>query len=155
MDDLAKKLNELLNSPDGMQKLQQAAASLGQMMGNAGEESAAVPTETPPPPAAEPIPAPSSPPLNEGEGLEGLGDTLGDMAAIARILPLLSGMKKDDENTTLLKALRPYLQSERQQRLDETIKIMHMLQILPLLGGQQGGNPFGGGPPDHGHNPAK
>lgn len=151
MDDLAKKLNELLNSPDGMQKLQQAAASLGQMMGNTGEENTAGPAETPPPPAAEPIPAPSSPPPNAGGGLEGLGD----MAAIARILPLLSGMKKDDENTTLLKALRPYLQSERQQRLDETIKIMHMLQILPLLGGQQGGNPFGGGPPDHGPDPAE
>ena len=57
---------------------------------------------------------------------------------------LLSGVKKDDENTVLLKALRPYLQNERQQRLDETIKIMHMLQILPMLGGGLFG---GGGPP--------
>ena len=55
-------------------------------------------------------------------------------------------MKSDDENTTLLKALRPYLQSERQQRLDETIKIMHMLKLLPLLGG--GGLPgLGKDPP--------
>lgn len=141
MDDLAKKLSELLNSPDGMQKLQQAAASLGQMMGNSGEEEAAVPTEMPLPPAADPVPAPSSPAPDIAEGLGGLGD----MAAVARLLPLLSGVKKDDENTVLLKALRPYLQNERQQRLDETIKIMHMLQILPMLGG--GGLFGGGGPP--------
>lgn len=29
MDDLTQKISELLNSPDGMQKLQAAAASLG------------------------------------------------------------------------------------------------------------------------------
>ena len=39
MDDLAKKLNDLLNSPDGMQKLQQAAASLGAMMGEGEGDS--------------------------------------------------------------------------------------------------------------------
>ncbi len=130
MDDLAKKLNDLLNSPDGMQKLQQAAASLGAMMGGAENASQAAPPEEAPPPP-EPAAAPPSPSPGEGGGL----DSLGDMAAVARLLPLLSSMKGDDENTALLKALRPYLQSERQHRLDETIQIMHLLKILPLLGG--------------------
>ncbi len=138
MDDLAKKLNDLLSSPEGMQKLQQAAASLGVMMGEGGGEGGSPPAEAsgaPSPPAPEPV---SSPAVNNSAGdLDGLGD----MAAIARFLPLLSDMKGDDENTTLLKALRPYLQDERQQRLDETIKIMHMLKILPLLGGSLGKGP--------------
>ena len=133
MDDLVKKLNDLLNSPEGMQKLQQAAASLGVMMGEGGGEGGSPPAEAsgaPSPPAPEPA-------SSSAVDLDGLGD----MAAIARFLPLLSGMKGDDENTTLLKALRPYLQDERQQRLDETIKIMHMLKILPLLGGSLGKGP--------------
>ena len=33
----------------------------------------------------------------------------------------------------LLKALRPYLQDERRHRLDDTLKIMQMLKVLPLL----------------------
>lgn len=138
MDDLAKKLNDLLNSPDGMQKLQQAAASLGAMMGEAGdtgEAENAVPSTPPPEPAPPAAPAGAGGP-----------EIPGDMAALARLLPLLSDMKSDDENTTLLKALRPYLQNERQHRLDETIQIMHILKILPLLGG--GGLPgLGKGPP--------
>ncbi|HIW74129.1 MAG TPA: hypothetical protein H9684_07370 [Firmicutes bacterium] len=139
MDDLAKKLNDLLNSPDGMQKLQQAAASLGAMMGEGEGDSGAPSAPAPEPPPPEPAPVSSG---NDAEGSAGLGD----LAAIARLLPLLSDMKSDDENTTLLKALRPYLQSERQQRLDETIKIMHMLKLLPLLGG--GGLPgLGKDPP--------
>ena len=106
MDDLAKKLNDLLNSPDGMQKLQQAAASLGAMMGEAGdtgEAENAVPSTPPPEPAPPAAPAGAGGP-----------EIPGDMAALARLLPLLSDMKSDDENTTLLKALRPYLQNERQ-----------------------------------------
>ena len=90
MDDLVKKLNDLLNSPEGMQKLQQAAASLGVMMGEGGGEGGSPPAEAsgaPSPPAPEP--ASSSAVNNSAGDLDGLGD----MAAIARFLPLLSGMK--------------------------------------------------------------
>ena len=124
MDDLAKKLSDLLNSPDGLQKIQSAAASLGMLSGTDSTGAG-----NPPPSSAESVPAASlsSPPAADN-------NPLGDMEMISKLLPLLSTIKGDDDNTILLKALRPYLQDERQQRLDETIKIMHLLKALPMLG---------------------
>lgn len=133
MDDLAKKLSDLLNSPEGMQKLQQAAASFGMFTGTDGESG----DDGPPAPGPEPEAAgeetlmASSPPGGLG-GLGGLGGS--EMETIARLMPLLSSMKGDDENTLLLKSLRPFLGAERQGRLEETIKILRLLKILPLLG---------------------
>lgn len=121
MDDLSKKLNDLLNSPDGLQKLQQAAASLGALSGNSSSE----------PPQEPEIPD------NFANALSSLnlsGDApLGEMDAIMKLMPLLNDMKKDDENTVLLKALRPYLQDKRQNRLDESLKMMRLLKVLPFL----------------------
>lgn len=121
MDDLAKKLNDLLSSPDGMQKIQSMASSLGILSPGSGETNIAsslaesVPTGAPP----------SSPPTG--------GDSLGDMELIKKLVPLVSNMKADDENTILLRALRPYLKDDRQHRLDESIKIMQLLKVLPML----------------------
>lgn len=39
----------------------------------------------------------------------------------------------DDKRTTLLKALKPMLSEERQQKADEAIKILKIIQIIPLL----------------------
>ena len=79
MDDLNEKLNRLLSSPEGMAKIQSAMAAL-----SGGQEA---PTPAPPPPP------------REGAGLP-------DMAALTRLLPLLSGMGQDNEDTRLLQALR-------------------------------------------------
>lgn len=56
---------------------------------------------------------------------------------VSRLLPFLSSMGKDNEHTALLKALRPYLHGEREKRLDDSVKLLQLLQLLPLL--QQGG----------------
>lgn len=114
MDDLAKKLNDLLNSPDGLQKIQEAAAQMGIL----ADESSGAPAGGPP--ASDDGPPVSGPPL-------------ADLEMVGRLMPLLNGFKQDDKDTRLLKALRPYLQEERQQRLDETVKMMHLLKVLPLL----------------------
>lgn len=129
MDDLAKKLNDLLNSPDGMQKIQEAASSLGILTGNGSGDSRDIfgNGEKSNPSVSEPsVNFPSSvPPVD--------GNLLGDMEMIKKLMPLLSNMRSDDQNTILLKALRPYLQDDRQQRLDESIKILQLLKVLPLL----------------------
>ncbi len=118
MDDLAKKISDLLNSPEGMQKLQAAAASFG-IGGNAASEEKNEPS----------VPAGASIPSSSSDFASGLGD----MEMIQKLLPLLSNVKSDDKDTILLKALRPYLQDQRQQRLDETVKMMRLLKILPLI----------------------
>lgn len=38
-----------------------------------------------------------------------------------------------DNDTALLKALRPYIHGEREKRLDDAIKLMELSRLLPLL----------------------
>lgn len=66
-----------------------------------------------------------------GGGLD--GDTL---QTISKILPLLSTFRQEDNNTRLLHALRPLLGAERQKKLDEAVKMLSMLRLLPVLRGQ-------------------
>lgn len=59
-----------------------------------------------------------------------------DLSAIAKMAPLMAGLNKEDENTALLKALRPYLHGDREKRLDDAIQMMKMMKLLPLLQGK-------------------
>lgn len=121
MDDLAKKLNDLLSSPDGMQKIQSMASSLGMLSSDPGEKSNSHSLAESVPAGAPPSPLPID------------GGSVEDLEMIRKLMPLLSSFKADDENTILLRALRPYLKDDRQHRLDESIKIMQLLKVLPLL----------------------
>ena len=113
-DELSQKLSNLLSSPDGMEKIQSMMGALG--LSPELLSSASAPTPSPTPQAAPALPE-----------LEGL----------AKLMPLLSQMGKDDQNTTLLKALRPYLHGDREKRLDDSVRMMQLLKFLPLL--QKGG----------------
>ena len=53
---------------------------------------------------------------------------------LQKLLPLLGSMNRETEDTRLLRALRPYLHAEREQRLDQAIQMMRIAQLLPLLG---------------------
>lgn len=124
MDDLNEKLAKLLSSPDSLNKIQSAMAAL----------SAEPPTEaTAPPPASAPTPG-----------------GLPDLAMLGKIAPLLAGINQDDDDTRLLKALKPYLHGQREQRLEETMQLLRLTKLLPLLqaqeilGGKQGGGTHGG-----------
>ena len=117
MADLSQMLSELLNSPDGMQKLQNAAASLG--IADSGD-----------PPQVKEAPAVHTEPKG-GVDLSALGD----LSMLTKIMPLMSDFKKEDENTRLLNALRPYIQNERKEKLDQSIKIIRLLKLLPLING--------------------
>lgn len=133
MDDMGQKLNDLLNSPDAMAKIQSMMASLGLDGAGGGSES---PSPPPAYPQAEAAPAPATQAASDsGASLGGLGSMLGglDMSAIMKLAPLLGTFNQDDENTALLKALRPHLHGEREGRVDDAIKIMHLVKLLPLL----------------------
>lgn len=105
--DLGKKLDALLNSPDGLARITEAMASLG----------------------VSPTAAPEGKPEPKPEGAADLPD----LSGILKLAPLLTSLNKDDEHTALLKALRPYLHGEREKRLDESVKLMQLLKFLPIL----------------------
>ena len=107
MEDLNEKLTRLLSSPEGMEKIQSMMSALG----------GALPQEEAPPP-------PPAPPPSAG-GI--------DMAALSKVLPLLGQMNQENEDTRLLAALRPYLHGQRAERLEESMRLLKLMKLLPLL----------------------
>lgn len=129
MDDLAGKLHEILNSPEGMAQVQNLAQMLGQNQ------------------QASSSPAPSSPAgsgtlssllggLNHTIPADGNSSPLPDantLQLVTRLAPMLSAVRQEDDSTRLLRALRPLLGPERQKKLDEAIRLLQMMRMLPML----------------------
>lgn len=110
MDDLAGKLGEILNSPEGMKQVQELAGMLG--------INSAAP--------AEPVPA-----VPAAAGLAGISPDM--VGAMMQLAPMLSRMQEDDDTTRLLQALRPLLSAERRPKIDRAIQMVRMIHLLPML----------------------
>lgn len=117
MDDLASKLGELLNNPGTLDQIKNLAGLLGGA--SAGSQPASPPLLPPQPEHTE------SPSPVDGEMMQ----------TIMRMAPLLSSLRQEDDSTRLLHALRPMLGLERQKKLDEAIKLIQLMRMLPLLKG--------------------
>lgn len=118
MDDLTGKINQLLSDPEAMEQIM----SLKNML---VPENSPSETPSPPPPKEEPKSNNSIIPTSF------LQDDI--MKSIMKIVPLLSDIKKDDDTTKLLKALRPFLSKERRSKLDEAMKMLQVIKILPVI----------------------
>ena len=110
MDDLSSKLTELLSDPESMNRVRQMAENI---LGESGEE----------------IPSPSAVP-----DISSIGDMLGS-GELQSIISVISKMKSagDDSRVQLISALRPHLSEERRKRADTAIKILKLLDVLPLI----------------------
>ncbi len=125
MDDLSQQINQILNNPQQMQMLQAMARNLGLAP---PEESAAPPA----PPA-----------VDLGQLLSQIGNVGGqntppsppalDMNAMLQIQRAMSLFNQGNQSVDLLRALRPLLSQTRQKKVDDAIRILQMLQMLPLL----------------------
>lgn len=139
MEDLNQQISQILSDPQSMQQLQSMASALGLAL-----------------PQAEPKTAEAPARANEQQqqaggldpsALAGLLGSLGGPAApapapaaspellqaVTKLAPLLGQVSREDDSTRLLRALRPLLGEARQKKLDEAIKILHMMRLLPLL----------------------
>ncbi len=105
MDDLTAKLNEILADPESMKQVQLMAQQL------LGEER----SDEKPSVAPEP------------QLFEGL-----DIGKIATVLTKYKSAS-GDPRTALLLALKPNLSAERQAKVDTAIKLLKMIELLPLL----------------------
>lgn len=137
MDDFMEKLNEILHSPEGMQQLQQAAS----MLGLEPSDEKSCPDEL----AAPDL---SGIDLSALSGLfAGLGETEKeekkpepagdfpsfDLGTIRTLQKAMQTVGREDKNTLLLKALKPHLHGERVKRVDEAVRILQLIRLLPLL----------------------
>ena len=158
MDDLNARLGQILSDPQSMAQLQSMAAALG-----LGQNSTTV-NNTQNPPQNQ---APAS--STGGLDLNSLAALLGGLGASAQTAPpppspaptgglgslgtlgLLGGLLgsrqgAEDKNVQLLRALRPHMSPARQSRVDDAIRLIQLLGLLPalrdsgLLGGLLGGD---------------
>lgn len=112
MEDISRKISDLLGSPDGLDRLKTVAESL---LGNntAADEQAA--------------------PQEGGFSLpENLLENIGNMQGIMKVAGLL-GKGQKDSRIDLLRALKPHLSNERAKRVDKAISILKIAAILPVL----------------------
>ena len=128
MAEFEEKLNNILSNPEAMSQIMQLAQSLG----GGGE----------PPPSAPPPPQPSAPPPPGGGGdlLSSLAGGL-DPKWISRLLPLLQelGGQRDSNARNLLYALRPYLKSERQDKIERALQLARLFPLgKKFLSGWEG-----------------
>ena len=141
-NDLKEQINQILSDPQSMQQLQSMASALG--LGN--------PQEAPPAPVQTAAPTPAGgvdtsalmgmlstlgnapPPATPAPTAPALGGVTPEMLQmVSRLAPLLSQVNREDDSTRLLQALRPLLSEKRQKKLDEAVKILQMMRLLPLL----------------------
>lgn len=57
-----------------------------------------------------------------------------DLEAIMKLGEIMSSMNgADDNNTRLLMALKPHLRPENRKKVDSALKLMKIINLLPLL----------------------
>ncbi len=133
MDDLTERINQILSDPQSMQMIQNMAQSLG--LNPPAEQPSVVP------------PAPNSPGLDMNQlgallSQFGLGQNTVpsapqlpsiDMNTILQIQKAMQLFAHGNKNVDLLRSLRPLLSEKRQKKVDDAVRIMQLIQMLPML----------------------
>lgn len=57
----------------------------------------------------------------------------GDITKMIGIVSKLKSGFSDDNNTRLLMSLRPYVSEQKQLKIDEAVKIMKLVSLMPLI----------------------
>ncbi|WP_079699997.1 hypothetical protein [Provencibacterium massiliense] len=155
MEDMASALGSLLNNPQTMQQIMNLANQLGLGGDGAAPAADAQPPAAPPPaqpaqPQAQPAPPLQNlftPPPAQPAAPSAAANLLGslDVNTIAKVSQILQGLNTRDSNVELLLALKPHFGEKRQKKVDDAIRIMQLVKMLPLLK-ETGifGNLFGG-----------
>ena len=141
MAEFDEKLNSLLSNPDAMSQIMQLAQSLG----GDGQSAAPPPPGQPDPqqaPAWGPPPPQQTPPSGGGDLLSSLlgGGGL-DPGLLSRLLPLIQelGGQRDSNARNLLYALRPYLRSDRQEKVERALQLARLFHLgKKFLSGWEG-----------------
>lgn len=105
MDDLMKKVQEVLSDEESMAQLNELAEMLKEDLGGEASESAE----------------------------KSSAESAFDFSQLLGIGQLLGGVNSDDKNTALLLALRPHLSTERQTRIDRAVKLLKLYTMYTIL----------------------
>ncbi len=157
MDDLAGKIQNILQDEESMKQISELAAMLG-LTGNpptpgespgTGSESFAAGSGSQPPFGGMNQFSGANTSQNAGNALAQLlgggnssqsgqpdgGDLFGglDISKLASLAGALKNSGSDDENIRFILALKPLLSAKKQARADSAIKILRLLNLIPLI----------------------
>ncbi len=157
MDDLAGKIQNILQDEESMKQISELAAMLG-LGGNpptpgenpgSGSESSGAGNSSQPPFGGMNQFSGAGASQNAGNALAQLlggssssqsgqpdgGDLFGglDIAKLASLAGTLKNSGSDDENIRFILALKPLLSAKKQARADSAIKILRLLNLIPLI----------------------
>lgn len=63
----------------------------------------------------------------------GFADILGNAEMLAKISAVMNAMNAPDARADLIAALKPLLSEPRQRKADEAIKMLRLLELMPML----------------------
>ena len=110
MDDLTEKLTGILNDPESMRRVREMAENLFSQKSELERQES---------------------------GLDAIlgGEGMPDPEQLNMLLGLFSKLKNnnDDNASRLLIALKPHLSGDRRERVDSALKILKLLELLPLI----------------------
>ena len=120
MDDITSKITELLNDPEGMQKISSMANTLMQSnndnTNNISDIISAVTTKQ-----------------NEDNSADNFSIDPMQIGNIMKMMSLIKQQNTDDDNTRLLLALKPHLSDERKKKVDKALSLLKIAKLLPVL----------------------
>ena len=67
------------------------------------------------------------------DGGEGLPISPGEIQTIMKLVGAMKNGQDDHDRTRLLLSLKPHLSEARQQRVDQAIKLLKLITLLPLI----------------------
>lgn len=113
MDSLGSQIQSILSDPQALSQIKELGESLGLSNDNTKTEQIHN--------------------SKSADILAGLSDNNSQFQLISKLMPVLSDLNTEDDITRLLVALRPFLSSERQDKLDKASKMLKIFKLLPLV----------------------
>lgn len=118
--DISQKLSDILSSPEKLSQVMQIA---GELMGSAKPSDSEPSVEASAPAAPQPAPQ-ALPASGGGDILSALGSL--DPKIVSTAMSVLGALGRDDERTSLIRALKPHLRPERAERVDKAVQILRV-----------------------------
>lgn len=132
MDDMTSRLSEILNDPASMEKIKSLASLFGSSSQQGGTgQSPAPPQQQQQRPQQYSQQNQPAQQQNMQSAAPSIDPEL--MRSMMKLAPAFSRMRQDDSSTQLLHALRPFLGESRRGKLDEALRILQLMRMLPYL----------------------
>ena len=122
MDDLAAKLMDLLANKESMDNIKSLSNIINSDLENSEEKTSSK--------------SPGESAFSSKEDVKNDIIPIDAIQTIMKLMPILSSINREDDSTRLLSAVRPLLSTKRQEKLDESMKLMQVFKVFPVLKSQ-------------------